>query len=1406
MAKEPQTAEQLFAAYETLADDEKKLLELLAVAYTELWSQELERAVKTLQLKRNGKTLGEALRNAGLADFKAPYGSSAKGWSCATSTLAELIARRLVRENRFDAVAKLVEQCAPLPRSYYANVKYHFNSVQQLIRAVRIAFHRQDFARIHEYYEMLHGAGRYLLGPTLMAQWGDPAVIYGRICGDPFDKEWFLALPASVVDATLPNIAKPYVEQWQERNDEVLELLADGCDGKLGRAVPASWGYLLAQWHLLRGDFKTCLTVLERYPSHGLKGCATLLQEGLDAGIASFEACLADYRKQQGKRKIALPGFSGAMHLVALWLRNGSGDAREAEALLLQWQKHPPDCALKSSIAQVPGLLENHKGAAGAFVGTLNFAAQNWHTLPRDFVLMYLLAAWLERDSARTHSKAALDCAMQANRMGYAWAAEELSALVAGLEPGLEELKAEADAFEQARGMTLLARRFHFEESWERVLRSLANFGATPPSAGEETGKPAAEMRLVWWVWKKPQYRYNHTLPYTLELREQKRGGKGWAKGKTVTFKRLSELSAEGVPWLLEQDHLLARHIMQDRYTNGYILGERGWLALAGHPHLQWADSCQPMEVVAAKPELVVKKLKGDQVQIHLQPAFDENQQILIWPETPTRLKVAEITAEHQRIRNALGASGITVPLAARERVLEALGAVSSLVTVHSDIGGAVGESEAVAADPQTRVHLLPEGEGLRVELLVRPFGEVGPFYPPSTGGKALFVELEGKRLHTERQLKDERKRAEALAEACPVLQEQPPYQDFAWQLDEPEPCLELLLQLQALGETVRVEWPQGERFKLAGMAGLKQFQVKVRASRDWFAVDGQVTLDDGLVLNMQRLLALMGQSEGRFIRLDDGRFLALTDAFRKRLADIDALAESHGKERRIHALAAPLLEELAEEAGEFVSDKAWRERIARLRNAEALQPVLPSNLQAELRDYQVEGYNWLSRLAAWGVGACLADDMGLGKTLQALALMLQRAPEGPSLVVAPTSVCANWHSEALRFAPSLNVQILGAGDRKNLIESLGPMDLLVCSYALLQQASVSELLTEKAWRTIILDEAQAIKNMATKRSQASMNLQGDFKLITTGTPVENHLGELWNLFRFINPGLLGSLESFNQRFAGPIERGDKDARQRLKRIVQPFVLRRLKTQVLDELPARTEIQLEVELSEQERAFYEALRRRTMAELEDSGGEPQGEKHLKVLAAIMKLRRACCHSALVAPDLGLSSSKLTLFGEVLEELLDNRHKALVFSQFVDHLGLIRAYLDDKGIRYQYLDGSTPAADRKKRVDAFQAGQGDVFLISLKAGGVGLNLTAADYVIHMDPWWNPAVEDQASDRAHRMGQQRPVTIYRLVAKGTIEEKIVALHRHKRDLADSVLSGGETSGKIGTDELLRLIREM
>lgn len=558
--------------------------------------------------------------------------------------------------------------------------------------------------------------------------------------------------------------------------------------------------------------------------------------------------------------------------------------------------------------------------------------------------------------------------------------------------------------------------------------------------------------------------------------------------------------------------------------------------------------------------------------------------------------------------------------------------------------------------------------------------------------------------------------------------------------------------------------------------------------------------VDENLTIDMKKLLALTLNSQSRFIQLDDGRFLALSKTFKKRIEELQAYSVSHSDGIRINPLAAHALEKFTEEIGNCTTDTNWKKNLKRFHDL--TEPELPSTLQATLRDYQQEGFKWLGSLSSLHVGACLADDMGLGKTVQALAAILLRAPEGPTLVVAPTSVMMNWQDEATRFAPTLNVTYFGNGNRQETINRLTGFDLVICSYGLLQ--SEGDMLAGVEWQTIVLDEAQAIKNMQTKRSQSAMKLRAKFKLITTGTPIENHLGELWNLFRFINPGLLGSFESFKRTFANPIEKlHDRTAANHLRKLIQPFILRRLKHAVLQELPSRTEVTMQVEMSQEEAAMYEAQRQQALEVLSEEQ-EAGGQQHIQVLAEITKLRRFCCNPELVVPDMGIASSKLKVFTTVVQELLANNHKALVFSQFVGHLALIRKRLDSLGISYQYLDGSTTAPQRKKRVNNFQAGEGDLFLISLKAGGSGLNLTAADYVIHMDPWWNPAVEDQASDRAHRIGQQRPVTIYRLVVKDSIEEKIVSLHKEKRALADSLLTGSDMSGKMSTSELLKLLR--
>jgi hypothetical protein len=748
-------------------------------------------------------------------------------------------------------------------------------------------------------------------------------------------------------------------------------------------------------------------------------------------------------------------------------------------------------------------------------------------------------------------------------------------------------------------------------------------------------------------------------------------------------------------------------------------------------------------------------------------------------------------------LRQRGGAPAPAAPVAAVER--ESLDALLRRIEAQLGDGDpALPEaSTTMPHDPRPLLRLIPSGAGLLVQLRVRPFGEQGPALVPGQGELRPVARIGSLGCTVLRDLEAERLAVAALERALPSLGCASPRGGDRW-LEGAEEAHALLQEIDAAG--VRVEWPEGQPLRLRAELGPDALFMSVRGRGDWFSAAGELRVDRARVLQLHQLLALLGRRPRRFVRLDDGQVIALNAALQRHLALLGRLlAEGPGDELRLHRLATGVLAPVLGELGGVALDESWTQQQQAL-DAPRPQPCpVPRGLRAELRPYQREGYDWLSRLAELGAGACLADEMGLGKTVQVLALLLQRAWLGPALVVAPTSVCGGWCQEAARFAPQLRVHRFGSGDRAGELAGMGPSDLVVCSYGLLQAERA--LLGGVRWSTAVLDEAQAIKNADTQRHQAACSLQAELRVITTGTPIENHSGELWALFRFLEPGLLGSWERFRARFAEPIEGGDEQALQQLRQLLLPFVLRRTKAAVLQDLPPRTELRLDVELFPEERALYTAMRERAEDWL-DSLEDPQP---LQILAQLTKLRMACCNAAMVL-DHGLApaSAKLEAFAELVEQLRAGGHRALVFSQFVRHLALLRAWLDARGVAYRYLDGSTPAGQRDREVRAFQAGEGELFLISLRAGGFGLNLTAADYVIHMDPWWNPAVEDQASDRVHRIGQRRPVTVYRLVALGTIEEKILALHARKRELAEGVLEGSDAAGRLGVQELMDLIR--
>ena len=832
------------------------------------------------------------------------------------------------------------------------------------------------------------------------------------------------------------------------------------------------------------------------------------------------------------------------------------------------------------------------------------------------------------------------------------------------------------------------------------------------------------------------------------------------------------------------------------------------------------------------------------------QPQAASGPPVLLVRDGPDRARLLRITPAQLRVAE-LVSQGWQVPVAARAEMDAAL----RVLGTHFQLASDADAGHEVPASSALRAELTPQGDGIHLRLVAAPFGDFGPRLGPGLGRERVTTVHQGVTLSTRRDLATERAHLLALTKAVDWLDDG----DHAWQLTEPDQALAVVEALAGLAPQIVSEWPKGKSLRVKAVTAA-QVKLSVASRGDWLEIDGELVVDGGEVLRLRQLLDLVALGKSRYVALGDGGFLALTDTLRQQLADLRAVVTTPAKAGALQRLTpmAALAWGAQADAPALGGDAAWLARSQAWDHAQTRVFDLPAALQADLRDYQRSGWTWLMRLAASGFGAVLADDMGLGKTLQTLALLIARSAGGPALVIAPTSVCGNWLAEAARFAPGLQVAMYGdittsadledessernaaasdtlidstgnsppgdatadpaaAGNarlaaRRKQVAALGPGQVLVCSYGLLQIDG--DILTSRAWHSAVLDEAQAIKNAGTRRAKAASALQADFKLALTGTPIENRLSELWSIMGFANPGLLGSAEQFNQRFALPIERdADPQAGRRLRRLVAPFLLRRTKAEVLADLPARTEIVHEVVPGSRERALLEALRQQAEESVNQvlaaggaaGPGAGEGQAQMHVLAALTKLRRAACDPRLVAPELGLVGAKVQEFERLAQELVAGRHKALVFSQFTDFLALLRERLDSAGLRYQYLDGSTPAAQRTQRVAAFQAGEGDFFLISLKAGGFGLNLTMADYVIITDPWWNPAAEDQASARAHRIGQQRPVTVYRLVTQGSIEDRIVKLHHSKRALAEGVLAGQDGGGAVlRAADMLALLR--
>lgn len=1168
-------------------------------------------------------------------------------------------------------------------------------------------------------------------------------------------------------------------------------------------SAPSYIQYLLLQIDIHLGLLETVEDKLKKLPDglpykHATEGTLLFLRQQFKAASVHYEIAIKGFKRLYEKRNWFLEDMHGVFYLfILLGEQNNPIAALNAVKIVLKHSKH--DEMAFQLMKVLASLQYGQVNVANQLLeDVVNESIQSHCEDEISFLasaLQSLIRYWVKLNGPKVvinaHEKS-----FKRLKNNFPLLAQMYAEVIHIYKDTHQKTNHFLDhsPFKPFRFLNLLT----VKQPWERTIDNLSALISNKPNATHENSKLAQARRLAWFLDPKS---------LTIEVVEQKLGKSNtWSKGRAIALKRLYQRDPT-LDYLSEQDHKALRGLTQE---NGGWYGQiyYNWNkqkvlpALIGHSVIfHKANPGVPLELVKGDLELYIEEQETGYT-FSLSHKADVAS-VLLDQMSPNQYRVIELNQASVEISQLIPTDGLQVPFAAKAQVLDMIHHVKSGIHINSNLEDIA--LPTVASNPDCCLQLLPVQEGLRVSLWARPFEEQGPYYQPGQGKAHIIAPImtESGEIRTKanRDLVKEQENAQHFIKNCPTLQRND-NQTSEWYLEDTEDCLELLSELENYGKQrpLRMEWPQGQTLALKKTLSFDNLKLSISSKQQWFEYDGEVQLDDNQVLSMQSLLDLLKDSPGRFVEIAKGQFVALTEKFKKQLEDLASTSDGN----KVYHLGASSLRELASEIGDLEHDAGWGEHIKKIKSMAKHSPMLPSTLQAELRDYQHEGYHWLSRFSHWGIGTCLADDMGLGKTVQAIALLLEQAPQGPSLVIAPTSVGFNWVEEFSKFSPSLNVHRLQIKDRDTLIANLGKRDVLVCSYGLLLQ--IGDLLIDKPWQVIVLDEAQAVKNPTTKRWQVVTQLNGVCRIALTGTPIENHLGELWSIFHFLNPGLLGNLKYFQQKFAGPIEK-DKNvvAKRALKKLVQPYLLRRIKSDVLDELPPKTEQTIVVEPTDEESSFYEALRVKALENISHAtqANDNGQSQRFRILAEITRLRQACCDATLVEKNIGIASSKTKTCLTMIKNVLDNHHKVLIFSQYVRYLQIIKTALVNEKITLQYLDGKTPVKQRQKAVNAFQSGEGDVFLLSLKAGGTGLNLTAADYVMHLDPWWNPAVEDQASDRAHRIGQERPVTVYRLVMKNTIEEKIIQLHQDKRNLASDLLSGSDMSGKMSEEDLVKLL---
>ncbi len=949
------------------------------------------------------------------------------------------------------------------------------------------------------------------------------------------------------------------------------------------------------------------------------------------------------------------------------------------------------------------------------------------------------------------------------------------------LSPYIEMPEAEKKQLEELFGGSPLITRFKKVELWESVISDIDRI-ISVPSGAEGAEDETKSTRIAY---------FYDGFYRVLQVRSQTRLKSGkWSAGKRLSF---SEYSA-GPDYMDDTDRKIAQMATRS-YEGPHVKPSKALPLLVGSDKV-FGGACAPyynIEVVEEKPFVAIRK-KGksyETVSNFSREALSRGETSDCNTSVKGRIAVVSINKMQAKILASM-LSLPNFPLQSEGRLRELLSKLAPYIEIHSELLEGGSSLENVKGSPSLHVKILPSGDGYGIRLCVRPLDGGKLELYPAEGERIVYDEADGKRYQITRSFSKEKKLLEELADYC--FDELDGFDIENSDKAAPHQLLGMVEWVGAREEDYVLEWPSNKKIKVY-RAGDTSISVHSVSGEQWFEAEGEVRWSESDSISLDKLLSLVnsGNLVGNYVRLDDESYVSLTDTLRKQIKRLEAISSVDRNGVHISRFNIGALAELVHSRQMKVkADDGVKELEKRITEASKLEAEVPQTLNATLRDYQVEGFRWLVRLAHWGAGACLADDMGLGKTVQAIAFILYKAQEGASLVVAPASVVMNWQKEFSRFAPSLRVTVLNnENDRDATISSACAGDVILSSYGLL--AHGQENILAKKWNVVCLDEAHTIKNRQTKTSVSAMQIKASSRLILTGTPVQNYLGELWNLLQFLNPGLMGSFEKFSSKF---IDAADPDLGS-LKRIVQPFILRRTKAEVLDELPDKTDIIRSVQLSDSELLAYETMRERVEKEL-----NKESKVTVNVLAEITRLRQAACSMSLVNKDWQEESSKLSELSELVREIVSGGNRVLIFSQFTSFLDMVNDRLERDGISYFYLNGSTPIRSRSKMVADFQKGERDAFVVSLKAGGLGLNLTGANYVIHLDPWWNPAIESQATDRAYRIGQKQNVTVYHLISSHTIEEKILRLHDAKRKLADNFLEGTSEARSLSLEELRAL----